>query len=197
MQTIKGSNPGREWTSVIVWLGAEEELKNWSYDYYTVRDGGIVLGTELTKGEAWTLYRQLAPAHPGLIIEQETGGGNSEASDSDTYTVWPPEAVELAVDWDAALDEDYEHNHPKPKYDESPEIRIEFPASGATYNEPKYGVYKYDEWPDSSVLAGQQRRQYLGTYETLEEAQAAYPTAEFTPGCGYRAPYLGHLPEED
>lgn len=44
----------------------------------------------------------------------------------------------------------------------------------------KYGgfaVYSHDVYPRYSVLAGQHRRAYLDRFETLEEAQRAYPTA--------------------
>jgi len=82
---------------------------------------------------------------------------------------------------------------PKPPVED---IRIEFPSAGATYSHQEWGVYKYDVWPRSSVLAGQQRRQYIGSYTSLHEAQAAFPTARQA-GCGYQPPYLGHLPEEE
>jgi hypothetical protein len=74
-------------------------------------------------------------------------------------------------------------------------IRIEYPSAGATYNRPEYGVYGYGVYPRSSVLAGQTRRVFLGSFATLEEAQAEYPDAELA-GCGYQAPYLDHLPDD-
>ena len=79
--------------------------------------------------------------------------------------------------------------HSKPAKED---VRIEYPSKGATYNRDAYGVYRYDTYPKSSVLAGQQRRQFLGTYETLEEARAEYPNAELC-GCGYQVPYVNHL----
>jgi len=75
------------------------------------------------------------------------------------------------------------------------DIRIEFPSMGATYCRKEYGVYKYGTYGRGSVLAGQQSRQFLATYTTLEEAMAAYPGADLT-GCGYQEPYLGHLSED-
>lgn len=75
------------------------------------------------------------------------------------------------------------------------EIRIEFPSKGATYCKNKYGVYEYSTYPRDSVLAGQERRRFLGQFDTLEEAQSAYPGADIS-GCGYQPPYLGHLPED-
>lgn len=77
------------------------------------------------------------------------------------------------------------------------DIRIEYPSRGATYRRDQYGVYKYDTYPRHSVLAGQQRRTFLETFETLEEAQAAYPKAVYHEGaCGYREPNLSHLPDD-
>lgn len=76
------------------------------------------------------------------------------------------------------------------------DLRIEFPAHGATYTHQRYGVYRYSEYPASSVLAGQEMRERMGTFKTLAEAQAAYPTAVVVEGSGYHPPYLGHLPDE-
>lgn len=75
------------------------------------------------------------------------------------------------------------------------DLRIEFPSAGATYARDEYGVYEYSEYPESSVLAGQERRQFLDSFETLEAARAAYPDAVES-GCGYQPPFLGHLPDD-
>jgi hypothetical protein len=64
-------------------------------------------------------------------------------------------------------------------------IAIEFPSAGATYNRPEYGVYAYGVYERSSVLAGQEKRSFLGSFATLEEARAAFPGADES-GCGYR-----------
>lgn len=77
------------------------------------------------------------------------------------------------------------------------DIRIEFPARGKTYCHQKFGVYQYGEYPRSSVLAGQQSRQFLDTFDTLVEAKAAYPVAVETEGCGFREPDLSHLPDDE
>lgn len=77
-----------------------------------------------------------------------------------------------------------------------PDVRIEFPAQGETYCEEKFGVYEYSRYERSSVLAGQQRRVNLGSYDTEAEARAAHPeAAPGISGCGYQKPYLLHLPE--
>lgn len=73
--------------------------------------------------------------------------------------------------------------------------RIEFPSQGLTYRRAEYGVYGYDEYPEGSVLAGQQRRTFLASYPTLEEAQEEHPDAVIVAGSGYQPPYLGHLPD--
>ena len=77
------------------------------------------------------------------------------------------------------------------------DIRIEYPSAGMTYNRDAYGVYEYGEYPRSSVLAGQERRVYLDSFETLEEARAKYPTAEVCDFSGYRPPSLDHLPNDE
>lgn len=74
-------------------------------------------------------------------------------------------------------------------------ITIESPSAGATYSNPDFGVYEYSTYPRSSVLAGQERRSFLDSFDTLEEAQAAYPTASVSHSCGYRPPSLDHLPD--
>jgi hypothetical protein len=71
----------------------------------------------------------------------------------------------------------------------TPDIQIEFPSVGKTYARNVYGVYEYGEYPRSSVLAGQVRRQFLDSFETLDEARAAYPNAS---EC-----IFGAFPEED
>jgi hypothetical protein len=75
-------------------------------------------------------------------------------------------------------------------------VLIEYPSAGATYSRPVYGVYGYDTYPDTSVLSGQERRTFLDTFETLEEAQTQHPEAEWQKlGSQYREPYLDHLPD--
>ena len=75
------------------------------------------------------------------------------------------------------------------------DVRIEYPSSGATYNRPVYGVYKYDRYPRHSVLAGQQRRTFVDSFPTLAEAQAKFPAAKVVKGSGYLPPDLSHLPD--
>lgn len=70
---------------------------------------------------------------------------------------------------------------------------IEYPSEGETYFRTEYGVYQYGIYPNSSVLHGQQKRSFLGSYGTLEEAQAAYPEAEWDGGASNRMPV--HIPD--
>lgn len=56
--------------------------------------------------------------------------------------------------------------------------RIEFPSVGRTYAHNTYTVYEYGTYSRSSVLAGQMSRTFLDSYDTLEEARAAFPGAE-------------------
>jgi hypothetical protein len=74
-----------------------------------------------------------------------------------------------------------------------PEVRIEYPSRGATYFHEVYGVYKYDTYPMSSVLGGQQRRTFLDQFDTLEEAKAKYPDAKESGSC-YVPPPVMHRP---
>lgn len=76
--------------------------------------------------------------------------------------------------------------------------RIEYPSCGESYHRPEFGVYRYDEFPRYSVLAGQRRRQYLGTYATEAEARAAHPEAiKGVHDCGWAPVSLNHLPGDD
>lgn len=81
----------------------------------------------------------------------------------------------------------------KPK---APDVRIEYPSQGATYTRWQYGVYEYGVYPRHSVLAGQQQRVFLDSYDTLEEAQRAYPNAQIASDTGYTPPSLEHLPDD-
>ena len=59
-----------------------------------------------------------------------------------------------------------------------------------------FTVYGLGTYPRSSVLAGQQRRTFLDSFATLEEAQAKFPNAKLVPGTTYQAPDLSHLPDD-
>jgi hypothetical protein len=67
------------------------------------------------------------------------------------------------------------------------DLRIE-PARGATYDhDGEFAVYAYDVYPESSVLAGQERRRYRdGGFASEAEAKAAWPAATVEGGSGYR-----------
>ena len=56
-----------------------------------------------------------------------------------------------------------------------------------------YSVYEFGVFPRSSVLAGQTMKTHRGSFDTVEEAQTAYPHATV----GYRDPNntLDHLPD--
>jgi len=81
------------------------------------------------------------------------------------------------------------------KYDS---ITIE-PSKGETYCDPTrvtaYGHFTYGR---SSVLAGQPGRQHLGSFLSVEEAQAQYPTAEAQDHSSHIpvADLTRHLPDE-
>lgn len=72
------------------------------------------------------------------------------------------------------------------------------PSRGATYNRPgEFAVYEYDTYPRSSVLAGQERRTFIDSFDSLEAAQSAYPNARVSEYSLYRGPDLSHLPDDD
>lgn len=58
-----------------------------------------------------------------------------------------------------------------------------------------YSVYEFGRYPRSSVLAGQTRKSFLDSFDSLEEAQAAYPKADvgYVPACNS----VAHLPDGD
>lgn len=76
------------------------------------------------------------------------------------------------------------------------DICIEFPSRGSTYCHQTYGVYQYDEYPEGSVLEGQQRRRFLNSFATLAEAQFMYPDAQIS-GPQFQEPSLNHLEGDD
>lgn len=77
------------------------------------------------------------------------------------------------------------------------DIRIEYPAQGATYCREQYGVYEYGVHARSSVLSGRVKRIFLDSFDTLAEAKAAYPTAFVTEGCGFVEDRMLDLPDEN
>jgi hypothetical protein len=74
---------------------------------------------------------------------------------------------------------------------------IEQGGHGMTYHHHDgFTVYKLGRHPSYSVLAGQQRRQFIDRFETLAAAQLAHPTAVVLAGTSYQAPSLNHLPND-
>lgn len=68
---------------------------------------------------------------------------------------------------------------------------------GATYSNNRWTVYKHGIYPRSSVLAGQSSRTFIESFDSLDAAQAKFPTATVIDGGStYRPPYLGHLPDD-
>lgn len=77
------------------------------------------------------------------------------------------------------------------------DLRIE-PCQGATYHRPgKVAVYAYGAYPRSSVLYGRTRRTWVEEFDSVAEAQAAFPTAVVAAGSGYVEDRLLDLPDED
>ena len=71
------------------------------------------------------------------------------------------------------------------------------PSRGATYNDPnRVTVYEYGVYPSSSVLAGQTSRSFVDSFDSVEEAQAAYPDAEVSESLyEVTRPSVAHLPD--
>lgn len=69
---------------------------------------------------------------------------------------------------------------------------------GMTYANNDFTVYRHGIYPRSSVLAGQDKRSFVNSYSTLEEARKAYPQAEVLVdgGSTYQALNLNHLPDD-
>ena len=67
---------------------------------------------------------------------------------------------------------------------------------GETYSNDRWTVYEHDVYGRDSVLSGQSRRSWLDDFDTLEEAQKAYPEAVVC-GSTYQPPYLGHLSDDE
>lgn len=70
-----------------------------------------------------------------------------------------------------------------------------------TIERAKYGqgftVYEWGTYGRNSVLAGQTKKQYKDGFDTVEEAQAAYPEATYD-GCVRSAHNtFDHLPDPD
>lgn len=76
---------------------------------------------------------------------------------------------------------------------------IEQGSRGATYKNGMntFTVYEIGVYPRSSVLAGQQSRRFLDSFNSLEEAKEAFPDAKFIQGSTYREPYLNHLSDDE
>jgi len=68
---------------------------------------------------------------------------------------------------------------------------------GETYASDRWTVYEHGVYDRDSVLSGQSRRSWLDDFDSLEEAQKAYPEAVVCVVSTYSAACLNHLPGED
>jgi hypothetical protein len=60
----------------------------------------------------------------------------------------------------------------------------------------RFVVYGYDEYPHSSVLAGQTRKNFLDAFYSLEEAEKAYPDAGLSHSMLQPENSFDHLPDD-
>ena len=76
---------------------------------------------------------------------------------------------------------------------------VEEASHGETYQNKSgtFTVYEIGVYKRGSVLEGQQKRTWLDQFDSLEEAQTAYPEAQLISGSTYREPSLGHLPDDE
>jgi hypothetical protein len=72
--------------------------------------------------------------------------------------------------------------------------QIEFPAvtTGGSRRD-EYAVYEYGEYEPWSVLAGQERRSFIDSYETLKEARLNHPEADTDGGNAFPPNAIGPL----
>ena len=68
---------------------------------------------------------------------------------------------------------------------------------GETYSSDRWTVYEHGVYDRDSVLSGQSRRSWLDDFDSLEEAQKAYPEAVVCVVSTHSAACLNHLPGED
>ena len=61
----------------------------------------------------------------------------------------------------------------------------------------KYAVYGWGEYPDYSVMAGQPRKCFIESYETIEAARKEYPEAKMSSKWTEPEVTFDHLPGED
>lgn len=60
----------------------------------------------------------------------------------------------------------------------------------------KIVVHGWDMWPNSSVLAGQERKSFIDSFETEEDAQIAYPSAGASHEMMQPQNTFDHLPDD-
>ena len=60
----------------------------------------------------------------------------------------------------------------------------------------RWTVKGVDEWPEHSVLAGQVRKTFIESFETLDDAQDAYPDADVSHPIFEPQNTFSHLPDE-
>jgi len=64
-----------------------------------------------------------------------------------------------------------------------------------TFRGTEYIVYEFGVYGRNSVLAGQTKKQYIHSFDSLEEAKEAYPNASFGSRSAHNT--YSHLPSEN
>jgi len=57
-----------------------------------------------------------------------------------------------------------------------------------------YNVYQYDEYEESSLLAGQTRKSFIDSFDTIDEAVIEYPNAKVMEFEVFVSNYLPSVP---
>lgn len=70
-----------------------------------------------------------------------------------------------------------------------------FTCEASRHQAGKVSVHGWRPYPSSSVLSGQMAKCYIDTFDTLEEAQEAYPEAGPSHVLLQPQVSLGHLPD--
>jgi hypothetical protein len=73
---------------------------------------------------------------------------------------------------------------------------ITYEWRGENGYKPRVCVHGWDVYPRYSVLAGQERKVFLDSFDTEEEARAAYPMADRSHPLLQREISLNHLPDD-
>lgn len=82
-------------------------------------------------------------------------------------------------------------------YDQEPTHFTVQVATDHGQSQPSYSVYAWGVYPSHSVLAGQECKRFIDSYESLEAAQQDYPEAQLSNPLTEPKNTFDHLPDSD